>query len=40
MEMNGLSTKTNLNIIPLGSYDYLIDMDWLDKNHIVLECYN
>jgi hypothetical protein len=27
MDMNGLSTKEYLNIIPLGSYDYLIGMD-------------
>jgi hypothetical protein len=31
LDMNGLSTKEYLNIIPLGSYDYLIGMDWLDK---------
>ena len=30
MEMNGLCTKSNLNIIPLGSYDSLIGMNWLD----------
>jgi hypothetical protein len=40
MDMNGLSTKENLNIIPLGSYDFLIQMDWLDMHHVVLECYN
>jgi hypothetical protein len=38
--MNGLSTKKYLNIIPLGSYDFLIGMDWLDKHHVVLDCYN
>jgi hypothetical protein len=38
--MNGLRTKAYLNIIPLGSYDFLIGMDWLDKNHVVLDCYN
>jgi hypothetical protein len=27
MDMNGLSTKDELNILPLGSYDYLIGMD-------------
>jgi hypothetical protein len=31
MDMNGLNTKVDLNIIPLGSYDCLIGMDWLDK---------
>jgi hypothetical protein len=37
MDMNGLSTKENLNIIPLGSYDCLIIIDWLDKKHVVLD---
>jgi hypothetical protein len=40
MEMNGLRTKADLNIIPLGSYDCLIGMDWLDQHHVVLDCYN
>jgi hypothetical protein len=40
MDMNGLSTRENLNIIPLGSYDFLIGMDWLDQHHVVLDCYN
>jgi hypothetical protein len=40
MEMNGLYTKDYLNSIPLGSYDFLIGMDWLDENHVVLDCYN
>jgi hypothetical protein len=40
MEMNGLNTKVDLNIIPLGLYDFLIGMDWLDELHVVLECYN
>ena len=40
MEMNGLSTRANLNIIPLGSYDCLIGMDWLDKHHVFLDYYN
>jgi hypothetical protein len=38
--MNGLNTKVDVNIIPLGSYDCLIGMDWLEKCHVVLECYN
>jgi hypothetical protein len=40
LEMNGLRTKVDLNIIPLGSYDCLIGMDWLDEHHVVLDCYN
>jgi hypothetical protein len=27
IDMNGLITKVDVNIIPLGSYDYLIGMD-------------
>jgi hypothetical protein len=38
--MNGLSTKDELNILPLGSYDYLIGMDWLDQHHAILDCCN
>jgi hypothetical protein len=33
MDMNGMNTQTDLNILPLGSYDYLIGMDWLDQHH-------
>ena len=40
MDMNGFSTKVYLNIIPLGSYDCLIGMDWLDRHHARLDCYN
>jgi hypothetical protein len=40
MDMNGMSTREHLNIIPLGSYDCIIGMDGLEKNHVVLDCYN
>jgi hypothetical protein len=40
MDMNGLNTKEDLNILPLCSYDYLIGMDWLDQNHAILDCHN
>jgi hypothetical protein len=40
MDMNGLSTRVDLNILPLGSYDCLIGMDWLDQHHVILDCYN
>jgi hypothetical protein len=36
IDMNGLSTKAELNVLPLGSYDYLIGMDWLDQHHALL----
>jgi hypothetical protein len=29
-----------LNILPLGSYDCLIGMDWLDQHHALLDCCN
>ena len=40
INLNGLSTNANMNIIPLGYYDILIGMDWLDKHHVVLDCHN
>jgi hypothetical protein len=40
VDMNGLSTRDDLNIFPLGSYDCLIGMDWLDQHHYILGCYN
>jgi hypothetical protein len=40
VDMNGLSTKAELNILPLGSYDCLIGMDWLDQHHALLDCRN
>jgi hypothetical protein len=39
MDMNGLSTREDLNILPLGSYDCLIGMDWLDQHHAILDCH-
>ena len=30
--------KVNLNILPLGSYDVLIGMDWLEQHHVILDC--
>ena len=40
LSMNGLNTFSYLNIIPLGFYDVLIGMDWLDTHQVVLDCYN
>ena len=40
IDKNGLSTKVDVKIIPFGSYDCLIDMDWLEKHHVVLDRYN
>ena len=38
--MNGLKTRVDLNLITMGSYDFLIGMDWLEKNHAILDYYN
>jgi hypothetical protein len=38
--MSGMSTKVELNILPLGSYDCLIGMDWLDQHHALMDCRN
>jgi hypothetical protein len=40
MNMNGLNTREYLNIFPLGFYDYLIGMDWLDQHHAILDYHN
>ena len=38
--MNGLVTCIDLNVLPLGSYDVLIGMDWLEAHRVKLDCYN
>jgi hypothetical protein len=40
MDMNGLNTRSYLNILPLGFYDCLIGMDWLDEHHAILDLHN
>jgi hypothetical protein len=37
--LGGQNTKTNLNILPLGSYDVIIRMDWLERHKALLDCY-
>ena len=37
--MNRLPTQATLNILPLGSYDMLIGMDWLDAHKDKQDCY-
>jgi hypothetical protein len=39
-EMNGMHTQATLNILPLGSYDMLIGMDWLEAHKVKLDCFN
>jgi hypothetical protein len=38
--MDGFPTQTTLNILPLGSYDLLIGMDWLASYKTKLDCYH
>jgi hypothetical protein len=40
MDMNGMNTREDFNILPLGSYDCLIGMDWLDQHHAILDYHN
>jgi hypothetical protein len=37
ISLNGVNISFDINIIPLGSYDILIGIDWLDKHHVVLD---
>ena len=38
--MNGLATCVDLNVLPLGSYDVLIGIDWLEAHKVKLDCCN
>ena len=38
--MDGLVTYADLNVLPLGSYDILIGMDWFEAHRVKLDCYN
>jgi len=37
--VSGLPTQATLNILPLGSYKMLINMDWLASHKAKLDCY-
>jgi hypothetical protein len=39
-EMNALHTQISMNILPLGSYDMLIGMDWLATHKVKLDFFN
>jgi hypothetical protein len=39
IDMNGLNTKEDLNILPLDSHECLIGMDWLDPHNSLLDCH-
>ena len=38
--MDGLVTYVDLNVLPLGSYDVLIRMDWLEAHRVNIDFYN
>jgi hypothetical protein len=40
ISLNGMNTSIDLNTILLESFDILIGMYWLDKNHAFLDCHN
>ena len=39
IELNECLSKVNMNVLPLGSYDSLIGMDWLERHRVKVECY-
>ena len=40
MVINGLITYVDMNVLPLGSYDILFGMDWLEAHRVKLDYYN
>lgn len=38
--LNGFLNTIELNIFPLGLYDDLIGMDWMEKHRAKVECYS
>ena len=40
IKLNDFQTEVNLNILPLGSYDLLIGMDWLEKRKDMMNCWD
>jgi predicted aspartyl protease len=37
--LDGQKIRTNMNILPLGSYDVIIGMDWLEQHKAVIDFY-
>ena len=33
-----MDTSVNLNMLPLGSYNILIVMDWLESHNVIIDC--
>src|SRR5713101_6438823 len=38
--MDQFETIVKLNVLPLGSYDILIGMDWLEQHRVLLNCFD
>ena len=38
--MDQFETSVKINVLPLGSYDMLIGMDWLEQHRVVLNCFD
>jgi len=38
--MDQFETFVKLNVMPLGSYNILIGMDWLEQHRVVLNCFD
>ena len=38
--MDQFETSVKLNVLPLGSYDILIGMDWLEQHKVVLNYFD
>ena len=38
--MDKFETVVKLNVLSLGSYDFLIGMDWLEQHRVILNCYD
>lgn len=39
LSIGALSTKVNLRILPLGSYDVVLGMDWLSAHRAIIDCH-
>ena len=40
LDMDGSVTWADLNVLPLGSYDILIGIDWIEVHRVKLDCYH
>ena len=38
LSFNGMDTTVNLNILPLGSHDILIGINWLKSHKAIIDC--